>query len=404
METCKPLSGIKVVEIGVAMAGPFCAMLLGDYGADVVKIEKVDGGDDSRAWPPFFHGELSYYYASANRNKRGVAIDLKQPEGAEVARRIIADADVLVHNYRLGALDRLGLDWDSLSKLNPRLVYCGISGFGRAGALRAEPANDLFMQAFSGGMSVTGYPDQPPAKMGWSVADIGAGMFAAMGVMMALRVRERTGVGQRVDTSLLEGQVSMMAHFATRYFASGLVPGPTGGGSLNSPTYRAYQATDGWIVIAAFNDRMWRSLARALGAPEWIDRPEFQSAQQREDRRPELEAMIAERVARESQQYWVDTLGRESVPCSAVQRIDQVISHEQVHACEMIQTVNLEQLGDIRVVGLPIKLERTPGDIRRPPPRLGQHTREIMEELGYAHPDIERLAAADAVRLDAGWK
>ncbi|QIL80011.1 CoA transferase [Diaphorobacter sp. HDW4A] len=403
MQAHGPLKGIKVVEIGVAMAGPFCAMLLGDYGADVIKIEKVEGGDDSRTWPPYFHGKLSYYYASTNRNKRCIALDLKQPEAVEIARELIRDADVLVQNYRPGALDRMGLDWESLSKLNPRLVYCAISGFGRKGDMALDPANDLFMQAFSGGMSVTGFPGQSPVKMGISVADIGAGMFAALGVMMALRERDRTERGQRVDTSLLEGQVAMLAHFFTRYFASGIVPGPMGGGALNNPTYQSYQAADGWIVIAAFNDRMWRGLAQAVGAPEWLEVPEYATQDKREVKREEIIRLLAERIAKKNQAHWLEVLSQAGVPCSPVHRLDQVAAHPQVHAAEMIQTLMADQLGEIRMAGLPIKLEQAPGSVRMPPPRLGQHTEEILKQAGRTQADIDALSASRAVKLDTGW-
>ena len=212
-----PLSGLKVIEVGVAMAGPFCGMMLGDYGADVLKVERVALGDDSRHWPPYFEGKLGHYYASVNRNKRSIAVDLKNTEGAEILRRLIRDADVLVDNYRMGALARAGLDYESLSALNPRLIYCSISGFGASGPRQADPANDLFMQAFSGGMSITGEIGGGPVKMGISVADIGAGMLGTIGILMAVEARHRTGRGQRVDTSLLEGQVAMLSYHLARF-------------------------------------------------------------------------------------------------------------------------------------------------------------------------------------------
>lgn len=398
-----PLAGIKVVEISVAMAGPVCGMLLGDYGADVIKIERTEVGDDSRAWSPFFHDSMSYYYAAANRNKRGIAIDLKTPEGVKIARGLIEQADVLVHNYRVGALERLGLDYESLAKVNPRLVYCAISGFGATGPLSKEPANDLFMQAYAGSMSITGDPEGSPAKMGMSVADVGAGMFGAMGVMMALETRHRTGRGQRVDTSLLEGHMAMLAQFFTRYFSSGEVPGPSGSGALTSPTYRAYQASDQWIVISAFNQRMWKGLCAALEKPEWLEDPRFINPQMRSDNRALMIQLIGAIIITQPLAYWEKRLIENEVPCSPVNTIDKVVQQPQVHARDMVHEMSLDGLGMMSMAGLPIKFSDSPGAIRLPPPRLGQHTAEVLAECGYSPEKIATLADSGAVGLDPGW-
>lgn len=394
-----PLSHIKVVEVSVAMAGPFCGMMLADYGADVIKIERVAQGDDSRGWPPYFHGEMSHYFASANRNKRSVALDLKDPAGVEVARRLIAEADVLIDNYRFGALARAGLDYESLSAENPSLIYCSISGFGATGPRRDDPANDLFMQAFAGGMSITGEVGGGPVKMGLSVADIGAGMLGAIGVLMALENRHRTGRGQRVDTSLLEGQISMLSYHLTRYFASGTVPSPGGSGSQVSVPYQAFRAADDWLVIAAFNERMWQDFCRAVERPEWADDPRFAKADNRAENRDLLIGLINDTLSARPARTWAERLEAAGVPCTLVNRIDQVVRDEQVLSRDMVVEIDVPALGRIKVAGLPLKFSDTPGRVDRHPPHHGEHTGEVLRDLGYDGARVDDLAAQGAVGL-----
>jgi crotonobetainyl-CoA:carnitine CoA-transferase CaiB-like acyl-CoA transferase len=394
-----PLRHIKVVEISVAMAGPFCGMMLGDYGAEVIKIERVKHGDDSRGWPPYFHSGMSHYFASANRNKKSVALDLKDPEAVDVVKRLIENADVLIDNYRYGALARAGLDYETLSAKNPRLIYCSITGFGASGPRRDDPANDLFMQAFSGGMSITGEIDGGPVKMGISVADIGAGLLGTVGILMALENRHRTGRGQLVETSLLEGQLAMLSYHLTRYFATGIVPGPGGSGSQVSVPYPAFRAADDWLVVAAFNERMWQAFCSAIDKPEWANDPRFVHADNRADNRNLLIGMINEAFSARRAHEWAERLEAVGVPCTLVNRIDQVVANEQVASRDMVVEMQVPGLGPIKVAGLPVKLSDTPGRLDLHPPHLGEHTWEVLSKLGYERSRIEAFAGRGAVGL-----
>ncbi len=395
-----PLSGIKVVEFTVAMAGPYCGMMLADYGAEVIKVERVGVGDDSRAWPPYFHGKVPYYFAAANRNKRSVALDLKHPDGRAIARRLALESDVLLGNYRVEALPRAGLDYASLAAINPRLVYCLISGFGATGPRRDEPANDLFMQAYTGGMSITGEPDRTPSKMGLSVADIGAGMMATIGILMAIEARHRTGRGQRVDTSLLEGQMAMLSYHLTRYFATDEVPQRGGSGSGVSVPYQAFRAADDWIVIAAFNPRMWRDFCAALVHPEWADDPRFHTAGARAENRDLLIDMIHAVLGEQPVRHWEERLRGRHVPATPVNNVAQIAAEAQVAAREMVVELDVPGAGPIRMAGLPLKFTETPGAVTLPPPRLGEHTAQVLRGLGYSAAEIAELAASGAIGLD----
>lgn len=386
-----PLKGVRVLEISVAMAGPFCGMTLGDYGADVIKIEKTETGDDSRGWQPYFPNRLSYYFASANRNKRSLSIDLKSSEGADVLRELVKDADVLIDNYRVGALDALGLGYEDLSKINPRLIYCSISGFGPSGPRAHDRANDLFMQAFSGNLSITGEYGRGPVKAGISIADVGAGMFGVIGIMMALFARQLSGKGQRVDTSLLEGQVSMLSYHLTSYFASGRVPIRRGAGSQLSVPYQAFKAKDDWVIVSAFTERMWQGVCRAIKKPEWIEDERFNIADRRAANRDVLIPLLEEIFAHEDVSYWVQTLSKEGVPCTCVNSIDKVVVDEQVLARDMIIELEHPDSGPLKMAGLPIKLSENPGQICRHPPNLGEHSVEVLKEMGVSQEAIDEL-------------
>ena len=385
-----PLAGIKVIEVGVAMAGPFCGMTLADYGADVIKIERVGEGDETRHWPPYFPGEVGYYFAAANRNKRSLAIDLKRPEGVDILRQLAAGADVLVDNFRVGALDALGIGYEALAAINPRLIYCGISGFGPTGPRKHDRANDIFMQAFTGNMSITGEEGRGPVKAGISVADLGGGMFGVIGVLLALQARSKSGRGQRVDTSLMEGQLAMLSYHITSFFATGRPPVRRGAASQMSVPYQAFQAKDDWVVVAAFTQRMWQGVCRAIGKEEWYADERFCSANLRASNRAILIPMLAEVFVTRTVEEWVGSLSKEGVPCTSVNSIDKVVREEQVAARDMIVEIEHPTAGTIRMAGLPVKLSENPGSIRRHAPLLGEHTAEVLREIGLSG---ERIAA-----------
>ena len=386
-----PLAGVKVIEVGVAMAGPFCGMTLGDFGADVIKVEKPETGDESRGWQPYFPGRFSYYFAAANRNKRSVSIDLKSKAGAELLRELVKDADVLIDNYRVGALDNLGLGYDDLTQVNPQLVYCSISGFGPNGPRAHDRANDLFMQAYSGNMSITGEFGRGPVKAGISIADVGAGMFGVIGIMMALFARQKTGKGQRVDTSLMEGQVAMLSYHLTSYFASGRVPVRRGAGAQLSVPYQAFKAEDDWVIVAAFTERMWQGVCHAVQKSEWIEDERFCISDRRAANREVLIPLLEAEFAKQTAAYWTDELKRQGVPCTTVNSIDKVVVEEQLLAREMVVEIDHPTAGPLKMAGLPVKLSSNPASIRRHPPRLGEHTVEVFESLGLSGDQIQSL-------------
>lgn len=386
-----PLQGLSVVELGVAMAGPFCAMTLADYGAEVVKVEKPDGGDESRHWGPFLNGGLSHYFAAVNRNKKSVVLDIKTPPGRAAFLALVKAADVLIDNFRPGLLDAIGLGFDRLSELNPRLVYCSISGFGAQGPRRGDRANDMLMQAFAGVMSLTGDEHSGPVRSGMSVADVGAGLFALSGILMALEQRHRTGRGQKVSTSLLEGQLAMLTNQISRYFATGQNPSRSGSGSQLAIPYQAFAAQDDWIVVAAFTERMWQGVCRALDMPHWCDEPRYKDGAARLRHKEELLALLTAVFKTRTAADWLARLSREGVPCSEIMTLERLLQDEQVAAVNMIEAVEHPVAGRVRMAGLPIKFSDAHGMVRTPPPDLGEHTAEILAGLDLTPDHVQAI-------------
>lgn len=390
-----PLEGLRVIELAHIMAGPVCGMMLADLGADVVKVERIPGGDDTRRMvPPLMHGE-SAAYLMMNRNKRGLALDLKSEGGRAVLRRLIETSDVLIENYRKGTLDRLGFGWDVVHALNPRLVYAEISGFGRTGPLADAGGFDLIAQGMSGLMSITGEGgNRPPVKVGAPVTDTTAGMLAALGITAALHHAQRTGEGQKVDTSLFEAGITHTYWQSAIQLATGESPGPLGSAHpLNAP-YEAFETTDGHINVGAANQANWLRLVKAIGAPQLADDPRFARNADRMANHGVLSETLNAIFATKSTEAWLAALSAADVPAGAVLSIGEMLEHPQTLAREMVVDTGRD---GIKAIGLPIKLSATPGDIRRPAPTMGEHTREILGELGFDAEAIEAMFVDQAV-------
>jgi crotonobetainyl-CoA:carnitine CoA-transferase CaiB-like acyl-CoA transferase len=391
------LEGIKVIELAQIMAGPTCGMLLADMGADVLKVEKLPGGDDTRSYTePSVNGE-SAAFMILNRNKRGMAVNLKHPGGLEVVKKLIAGADVVTENYRKGTLEKLGLGYDVLEKINPRLVYCAISGYGRTGPYADKGGFDLIAQGFAGLMSITGEPGGPPAKSGTSIADINAGIFAALGIVSALLARERTGRGQVVETSLMEAAIQQTYWQAAIYFATGVNPGPTGSAHILTAPYQAFPTADGYINVGGANQANWERIVKVIGRPELNDDPRFRTNGDRMRNLAALTPLIAERLKSRTSADWIRDFEAAGVPVGPVNRIGDMLADPQVAAREMVVEVDHPRAGRTKALGHPIKFSGTPGHIERPAPLLGEHTREVLGDLGYDREAIDRLHRENAV-------
>ncbi|MER0236897.1 CoA transferase [Fulvimarina sp. MAC8] len=396
-ENFGPLAGMKVVELAHIMAGPVCGMMLADMGADVVKVEKPTGDDTRRFLPPDIEGE-SAAFMMMNRNKRGVVLDLKSEDGKAVLRRMLEKADVVIENYRMGTMEKLGLGYDELKKVNPGLIYCEISGFGRTGPYASRGGFDLIAQGMSGLMSITGEgPGRPPVKSGAPVSDITAGILGALGCAAAYARKLQTGEGQKVDTSLFEAGITHTYWQSAITFATGKSPGPLGSAHpLNAP-YQAFETQDGWITLGAANQKNWERMLTVIGAEDLASDERFASNSGRMGNLSVLEEILNEYFRTDTSEAWLQRLEDAGVPAGPVLGIGEMHEDPQARARDMIVTTNHPNAGEVKAIGLPIKFSETPGQVVRPAPLLGQHNREILAETGYSEDEIDKLIDSGAV-------
>ncbi len=387
----RALEGIKVLDLSRALAGPYCTMMLADMGAEVIKVEMPGRGDDSRSWgPPFVEGE-SAYFMSVNRNKKSLTLNMKSEKSIEIIHKLIKQSDVLVENFRPGAMERLGLGYEQVKGMNPKIIYASISGFGQDGPYRMLPGFDQVLQGMGGLMSITGEPGGPPIKVGVAVADISGGMFAGYGIMVALYNRERTGKGQLVDVSLLDSQVAWLTYRAGAYFASGDVPQPVGSGHPVIVPYQAFKAKDVYINIAVGNDQLWERFCKAVGLEKVMNDPKFVTNAKRVENRGEIVKIIGDLIIARNGEEWLTILNDAGVPCGPIYTVDKIFADPQVLHRQMLKELDHPRIGKVKVTGIPVKLSETPGEVITAPPVLGQHTHEILAELGYSSQDVEKL-------------
>jgi formyl-CoA transferase len=385
----KPLAGLRVIDLTQAMAAPFCSMNLADMGADVIKVEPP-AGEDMRRGSASKNGH-SGTFVTINRSKRGITLDLKQPAGVQVMHRLVKTADVFVQNYRPGAARRLGVDYETLAALNPRLIYCSISGFGSTGPYASRGGYDLIAQGMSGIISVTGDEDGPPAKAGLPVSDLGAGLFGAYGILCALEHRERTGKGQLVDTSLLEAAMALTVWEATEYWVTGRAPKPLGSAHRLAAPYQALRASDGWFTVGANNDKLFEALCRAIERPDLAADPRFAGGRDRMRHRQPLVAELERTTAKETRAHWLARLDAAGVPAGPINTYPEALADPHALARDMIVDLVHPGAGPIKALGVPVKLSDTPGAVDRPAPLLGQDNAAVLTELGYSEAEQRTL-------------
>ena len=378
----QPLQGIRVLDLSRVLAGPYCTMVLGDLGADVIKVEPPEG-DETRGWGPPFAGGESAYYLCVNRNKRGIVINLKTDEGKKILRDLALRSDVLVENFRPGTLEKFGLDFTTLHEINPKLIYCSITGFGQTGSMKDKPGYDFMIQALGGLMSITGEPEGEPMKTGVAVVDLFAGQNAIIAILAALQARTLTGRGQHLDISLFDSQLGWLANVASNYLISGKLPKRHGNAHANIVPYQSFQASDGWFAIAVGNDKQFARLCEMLGKPEIVMDEKFSTNSGRVQNRTEIIPLLASIFKAASVSEWLAKLDEAEIPCGPIQNFEQVFSMPTVKEREMLVKMEHPTIGELPLVGSPLKMSDTPVEYRLHPPLMGEHTEDVLRELGY---------------------
>jgi crotonobetainyl-CoA:carnitine CoA-transferase CaiB-like acyl-CoA transferase len=392
-----PLDGVRVLDFTRILAGPFAAMFLGDMGAEVVKIEEPGKGDDTRGWPPFVGGEATYFL-SVNRNKKSLTLNMKTPAAREILKRLIVKADVVLENFRPGTMERLGVGFEQSHALNPRLVYCSISGFGESGPEASRPGYDLIVQGEAGIMDITGFPDGPPVKVGNSIADLVAGMSAAQGITLALLARERSGRGQKVEIGMLDVMASLLTYQAGLYWNAGGRPTRRGNQHPSIVPYEVFRAQDAYLTLGVANNSLWEKACRALGHEELARDPRFDSEANRVTNRDALIPLLNELFGARPVDEWLARLEQAGVPAGKIKTVAEVCESRHLAARGMVAKLPHPKAGEITVMGVPIRLWETPGAVSAPPPLLGQHTDEILTRLlRMPRAKVEKLRAAGVV-------
>jgi crotonobetainyl-CoA:carnitine CoA-transferase CaiB-like acyl-CoA transferase len=393
-----PLEGVRVLDLSHALAGPFCSTMLADYGAEVIKIEPPGQGDIARAWGSPLPGGDSDYFASLHRNKKGMVLDLKNLQGKETFLRMVERCDIVLENYRAGALARLGLDYETGRKRNPGIIYCSVSGFGQDGPYRDRPALDLILQAESGMISVTGEAGGHGARAGVSIADLTAGMNAAFGIMLALRAKEKSGIGQAIDVSMMEGQLALLGTMIANYCSSGEIPAPMGTSYKALLPYQTFRTKTRDLALAVGSQKLWKIFCPVIGCPGLADDPRFRTNAERNRNRASLVATLQQVFLSRTYEEWESLLSTNGIPVGAINNLAQVVDHPQVKARGSIVEIEHPRAGKMRVVGVPVRLSATPGSVRTPSPALGEHTDEVLRGLlGLGAAEIGALRAAGAL-------
>lgn len=385
------LEGIKVLDLTRVLAGPYCTMILADLGADVIKVEAPGGSDETRSWGPPFQNGVSAYYLCANRNKRSITINLKSEEGREIIRKLAREADVLIHNFKTGSMENWMLDYESIQAINPKLVYCSITGFGETGPDRHLPGYDYIIQGLSGLMSITGYEDSGPIKIGVAMVDILTGLYSAIAIEAALFEREKSGLGQKIDMSLLDTAVSSLANVASNYLISGNVPKRLGNDHPNIVPYSTFKTMDGEIIIAVGNNRQFSALCELIGIPSFANHENFMTNEARVKNSKELTTIIENQLQLKPANHWIALFSENKIPCGPIQTMDQVFTYPQIIAREMVVNFDHPEAGNVKLVGSPLKLSRTKVKMERHPPLAGEHTVEVLQQAGFSAAEIEQL-------------